>query len=231
MITSALRLGGVLASGETPTAGEANDALSTLNQMLSSWSNDNLLVFQKVRDEFTLTANDGDYSWGTTAGAGNFTTARPVEVISAAIELQGTDPQEVQIKILTTREWAEISLKGTTSTIPMAVYFDGAYPNLGVKIWPIPTAAENIVFESLKPFSVLTLNTDISFPPGWEKALRYSLWIDLASEYGRAVDAMIMQQAMETKAAVKRKNLQTPVLQMELPVESGKNSFDWRTGE
>lgn len=231
MIASSLRLIGVLATSETSSAAEANDALSTLNQMLSSWSNENLTINQKVRDEFTLTVGDGAYSWGTTAGAGNFTTARPVEVISAAIELQGTDPQEVQIKIMTTREWAAISLKGTTSTIPLAIYFDGAYPNLGVKIWPVPTAAENIVFESLKPFSVLTLSTELAYPPGYEKAIRYNLAVDLCPEYGRQVDPIILQQASDSKADLKRKNLQTPILQLGLPGDSGQNSFDWRTGE
>jgi hypothetical protein len=58
IIASTLRLLGVLAAGETATANEANDALESLNQMLSSWSNENLVVYQKVRDEFTLTAGD-----------------------------------------------------------------------------------------------------------------------------------------------------------------------------
>lgn len=231
MITSAMRLIGVLATGETPSSAEINDGLTTLNQMLSSWSNENLIIYQKVRDEFTLTASDGSYTWGTTAGAGNFTTARPIEVLSANIELQGTDPQEIPLKILTLKEYAAISSKTIDSSVPAAVYFDGAYPNLGVEFYPVPSAAEHVVFYSLKPFSTLTLATELSYPPGYEKAIRYNLGIDLAPEYGREVSALIMQQAVASKAEIKRKNSQTPILKTELPVMSGRNSFDYRTGE
>ena len=231
LIASSLRLLGVLAAGETATADEASDALSALNQMLSAWSNENLVVYQKVRDEFTLTADDGSYSWGTTAGAGNFTTARPVQVLKANIEIQGTDPQEVPLQILTLEEYAAIVSKTMDSSIPQAVYFDGAYPNVGVEFYPVPSAAEHVVFYSLKPFSTLTLSTELSYPPGYEKAIRYNLAIDLAPEYGRAPDALIMQQAIDSKAEIKRKNLQTPKLTTDLPIQSGKNSFDYRTGE
>lgn len=231
LIEGSLRLLGVLATGEAASSDEASDALSSLNQMLSSWSNENLVVYQKVRDEFTLTANDGSYSWGATAGAGNFTTARPAQVLKANIELQGTDPQEIPLRILTLDEYAELSLKATDSSIPHAVYFDGAFPNVGVEFYPVPNAAEHVVFYSLKPFSVLTLSTELSYPPGYEKAIRYNLAIDLAPEYGREPSALIMQQAMDSKAEIKRKNLQTPKLKIDVPVYSGKNSFDYRTGE
>ena len=231
LIASSLRLIGVLASGETASSNEANDALTSLNQMLSSWSNENLVVYQKVRDEFTLTAADGSYTWGTTAGAGNFTTARPSEVLKANLELQGTDPQEIPLKILTLQEYANISSKTLDSTVPMAVYFDGAFPNVGVEFYPVPSVAEHVVFYSLKPFSTLTLSTELSYPPGYEKAIRYNLAIELCPEYGRPFDAVIGQQAIDAKAVIKRKNLQTPILKMDLPISSGKNSFDYRTGE
>jgi hypothetical protein len=228
MITSAMRLIGVLATGETPSSTEINDGLTTLNQMLSSWSNENLTVYQKVRDEFTLTPSTSVYTWGLT---GTFNSARPIEVIDARLELQGTSPQEIPLKVLSTREFAEISMKGLESTIPQAVYFDGAHPLLGVTVYPVPSAAEHIVFYSLKPFSTLTLASSLSYPPGYEKAIRYNLGIDLAPEYGRQVDALVMQQAVASKAEIKRKNSQTPILKTELPVMSGRNSFDYRTGE
>lgn len=228
MIASSLRLIGILAAGETMKSEEANDALLSFNQMLGSWSNENLIVYQKTREEFSFTPDTASYTWGT---GGTFNSSRPVEVIKANLEIQGTDPQELPLKILTTREYAEISSKESDSNYPHAVYFDGAYPLLGVTFYPVPNAAEKVAFYSLKPFSTLTLSTELSFPPGYEKAIRYNLAIDLSPEYGRPPDALIMQQAMETKAEIKRKNLQTPILKMDLPISSGKNSFDYRTGE
>ncbi len=122
-------------------------------------------------------------------------------------------------------------MKGLSSSIPQAVYFDGAFPNEGVEFYPVPSAAERVVFYSLKPFSVLELSTELSYPPGYEKAIRYNLAIDLAPEYGRQIDVSIIQQAVDAKAEIKRKNLQTPILKMDLPIQSGKNAFDYRTGE
>lgn len=221
MIASSLRLLGVLSSGEVATADEANDALASLNQMLAVWSNENLIINQKVREEFTLTPGTAAYTWGT---SGTFNSSRPIQVISAALE-SGT--QETPLKILTTREYAEITSKDL-SGLPESVYFDGANPLLGVTLYPAPSAADRAVFYSLKPFSTLTLATELAYPPGYEKAIRYNLAIDLAPEYGRPVDPLIQQQAMETKAEIKRKNLQTPILKTDTPANA--RVYDFRSG-
>lgn len=225
MIASSLRLIGVLASSEASTSDEANDALKVLNQMLSSWSTENLAVHEKVREEFTLTGGTSAYTWGT---GGDFDSSRPVDVISAAFKISEL---ETPIKILTTSEYADIRNK-QISGLPGGVYFDGAQPLLGVTFIPVPTGSESAVFYSLKPFSTLTLNTALSYPPGYEKAIRYNLAIDLAPEYGRPLDAMIVQQAMDAKAQIKRKNMQTPLMKTDIPFGSRKKiSFDFRTGE
>ena len=46
-INRALRLLGVLAEGESPSASESRDALVALNQMLDSWDTERLAVFAK----------------------------------------------------------------------------------------------------------------------------------------------------------------------------------------
>ena len=44
-INGALRVLGVLAEGETPSAATSQDALTALNQMLDSWNTERLAVF------------------------------------------------------------------------------------------------------------------------------------------------------------------------------------------
>ncbi|NBS70074.1 hypothetical protein EBT31_14355, partial [bacterium] len=44
-INRALRLLGVLAEGETPSAAVSQDALMALNQMIDSWNTERLAVF------------------------------------------------------------------------------------------------------------------------------------------------------------------------------------------
>ncbi len=227
MLESTFRLLGVLSTGESLSANEANDGLLTFNQMLSLWSNDNLVINQKIREEFTLSPNTATYTWGT---GGTFNSARPVEVLEASLKILSAD-QEIPLKILTTKEYAELSSKNMTSTIPQAVYFDGAYPNQNVTFWFVPSAAEKAVFFSLKPFTELSLNSEISYPPGYEMAMRFNLALLLAPEYGVTPDPFVPAIAASSLAAIKRKNIQSNQLKTDLPLETGKNSFDYRVGE
>jgi hypothetical protein len=50
------------------------------------------------------------------------------------------------------------------------------------------------------------LTTSLSFPPGYEKALRYTLATNLAPEYGVAVSPAVAAIAASSKADIKRAN-------------------------
>ncbi len=51
-INRALRLLGILAEGETPSASMSQDALMAMNQMIESWSIERLSVFCYSRPDF-----------------------------------------------------------------------------------------------------------------------------------------------------------------------------------
>jgi hypothetical protein len=55
-IERALRLLGVLAEGETPSAATSQDALMALNQMIDSWQTERLSVFSTQDQIFTWPA-------------------------------------------------------------------------------------------------------------------------------------------------------------------------------
>ena len=52
-INGALRLIGMLAEAETPSAATSADALSALNQMIDSWNTERLSVFTTQDQVFT----------------------------------------------------------------------------------------------------------------------------------------------------------------------------------
>ena len=54
-INGALRLIGMLAEAETPSAATAQDALAALNQMVDSWNTERLSVFSTQDQVFTWT--------------------------------------------------------------------------------------------------------------------------------------------------------------------------------
>src|SRR5690242_5956509 len=77
LIKSALRLAGVLGTGETPSAAEGQDALVILNQMLDSWNAERLMIYTVARQVFSLVANKQAYTLGS---GGDFDTPRPPKI-------------------------------------------------------------------------------------------------------------------------------------------------------
>ncbi len=59
-INGALRVLGVLAEGETPSAATSQDALTALNQMIDSWNTERLSVFATQDQVFSWTSGAED---------------------------------------------------------------------------------------------------------------------------------------------------------------------------
>lgn len=228
LVSASLRLLGVLAPGETLAAHEATDGLAALNRMLGSWSNEGLMIAARVREEFALVANTAVYTLGTGA---TFNSARPMFIEEAAIEDQSSTPTtEHPVDILTSSEWASITAKGETSSIPRYLYAEGTFPNETLNLYPVPTVANKLVLYSKKPLTeIATLDTAVSLPPGYDRALIYNFAIDVAPEYGKAVPDAVVMIATESKVAIKRTNQKPRYLRIDVPASSG-GSFDITTG-
>lgn len=230
LLKASLRLIGAIAPGESLSATEAVDGLATLNRMIDGWSNESLMIYSKVREEFTLTANDGVYSIGPSA---DFNTTRPISIEEATLEVTSGNPDyEIPLRIIkTSAEWAAISQKDSTNTYPECIFAEGTYPNETINLYPIPSEANKLVLYSKKPIStVATIDTSISYPPGYEEALIYNLALRLAPEYGRQVTEMVMMTAIESKASIKRVNHRQTLLRVDDGLLSN-TGFNIMTGE
>lgn len=231
LISSSLRLVGILSSGESPSASESNDALTVLNDLIDSWSNESLLIPNKIREVFALVAGQQTYTMGT---GGNFNTTRAQKIETALIQLAQNSPvMELPMKILTKEEYASVILKTLTSTFPLYMYAEGAYPLDNLNFWPVSnTTVNNVVLYSWKPLAELTLLTTLlSLPPGYERALRYALAMELAPEYGRAVPDTTIALAIESKAVIKRMNFKPRFLQVDNELRAKPAVWNWMTGE
>lgn len=212
LVTASLRLIGAVAPGESLASQEATDGLAALNRMIGSWSNESLLIHAQVREEFTLTANDQNYTMGS---SGNFNTSRPIKINAATIEDQTSSPMiEVPLIIIrTSSEWAQIITKEATSAIPNYLFVEGTFPLETLNLYPMPTVAHKLVIYSDKPLtSIATIDTSVSLPPGYDEALIYNLAIRLSPEYGRSATAEIALIATESKAVIKRTNEKASLL-------------------
>lgn len=205
LITASLRLIGAIAPGESIAAQEATDGLASINRMIDSWSNEGLMIFETVREVFPINSGDQDYTMGPT---GDFVTTRPMEIEIALIRDTTVTPAiEYPLEILNDQQWSSIRIKEVQSTLPLYLYYEKSYPNISINIYPKPSATKSLVFYSTKPLTTIsTLDTVLSLPPGYERALVYNGSLELAPEYGREVSQLVLSSAIDSKASIKRTN-------------------------
>lgn len=225
LVAASLRLIGASAPGESISADEATDGLAAINRMLDSWSNEGLIIFQITEESpITLSAGDGSYTLGT---AGYLTT-RPMSIERAMIRSGSTD---YPVNLLSLEEFASIVNKGVQSTLPHALYDDGGYPQRTIKLYPVPSAGNQLILFTKRPITqISTLDSTLSYPPGYERALVFNGAIELAPEYGRPVTPEIAQIAMEAKANIKRANKRSYYLRCDEAIVNRKY-MDFESGE
>lgn len=216
LISSSMRLLGVLAAAETPSAAEANDALGVLNDLLDAWALENLMLFRNENDQYNLVASQQSYTIGT---GGNFNNVRPVTIEGAFVTYNGLD---FPLRVLNTDQWNSIALKSLAAPLPTALYYVPTMPLGNIYIWPIPTLVLPLTLAVNMQFTALALATTLSYPPGYAKALRYALAVELAPEYGLQPPPAVVAIARETIGNIKAANRQQPVAKFD-PALTGEN--------
>lgn len=206
LIKSSLRLINAIAIGETPTGQEATDSLRVLNNLLETWSTENLTVFTQESLTFNLVPGQGSYTIGP---AGNWNATRPVNIEIARTTYQGVDFPLERID----EDWYNlIAIKQQQSQIPCWFKYDADFPLGVVTLWPVPNFASTITLTVNKQFpETPSTATVLSYPPGYERALRYCLAVELGPEYGVLVPEIVVAQARAAKASIKRANNKSPV--------------------
>ncbi len=216
IITGAAKLLGVVFKSEALDADEANDGLVTLNDMLDSWSNDSLRVTAFTVENFALTSA-ASYTIGS---GGNFNTSRPITVKSAVVRVGSID---YPLRWLSVEEYqTEVIAKAISTTIPRFAVYDNAYPLATLTFYAVPSGG-TFYLQSKKPLANLSaLNSTVDLPPGWKKALKYNLAIDLAPQYGAQVAPEVAEGAAESLGLIKHAVLaSTPMHLLDGSVNDG----------
>ena len=230
LIKGSLRLIGAISTGETPAADEMQDALSVLNDMTDSWSTENLIIISKAIETFNLVGGQQTYTMGV---GGNFATSRPQKIEYAAVKDVGlSTPSEFPLSLLTVDEWSNIPTKSLSGGLPTKLYCDYANPLSNLILWPAPSVSKQIVITSWKPLTrFATIGALVDFPPGYAKALRYNLAIELCPEYGKSASPEVIQGAMEAKENIKRMNNKPLYITCDEGATGGRKGFNYITGE
>jgi hypothetical protein len=221
LITSALLDLEAIASGESPTANEAQDALRRLNLLLETWRLERLLTYAVDTVTKVLT---GASSY-TIGSGGDINTTRPVALERAGQRLAGTSPTlEYPLEPLTDEQYEAIALKGLQSTIARWIYMDRAFPLATIYTWPVLPAGDTLALYLLHPLTAFaSLDTTVALPPGYALALQTSLSIELASMFRDCtITPALAAQAIRSKALIKTINSQPRFLQLPAGLPTGR---------
>lgn len=230
-IRATLRTLGVLASGETPTADEEQDAFVTLNDMIDSWATERLMLFTTQRLEFTLAPGVSPHTLGLATGSpGQLYGARPIRIDRASIIPASATGSEYPLQLLSDAEWQATQAKTSTGT-PTSLWVRTSYSTLGLFLHPIPNAADTLIVYTTQQLGRFTATDDeFDFPPGYARAVRYNLAKELAPEFGVSLAPEALAIADESKANLKRINYQPSYLRSDAAV-LGAGGFNLISGD
>ena len=194
LVRSALRLIEVIGSGGEESAEEAADGLAVLQALLASWSAEELTVFASNTQSVSMTADDAEYTLAT----------RPQKVLSAdVLSAAITFPVEV----CGPKRWAEIGDKNSKSLVTKAVFCDYGFPDAVIKVAPIPLGSATLRLYCTTDLATLASGAaTFSMPPGYERAVRFNLAVDLCAEWGKKLDPTVATIATQSKQALQALN-------------------------
>ena len=223
-INGALRLIGMLAEGESPSAATSQDALTALNQMIDSWNTERLSVFSTQDQVFTWTPNQIHRTLGPT---GNFVGNRPILLDDSTYFKDPTNGISFGIKIINQQQYDGIAVKTVTSTYPQVMWINMDYPDIDMYVYPVPTKALEWHFISVTELDQpADLSTNLAFPPGYLRCFKYNLACEIANEFGVEPPQTVARIAMTSKRNLKRINNPDDIMSLPYSIVGTRQRFN-----
>jgi hypothetical protein len=227
-IKASLRLIGQLAEGEEPSPQAAQDALSAMNQMIDSWNTERLAVFCTEDQVFNWPPGQITRTLGPT---GNFVGNRPVLIDDATYFRDASTNVSYGIKLINQQQYNGIAVKTVTSTYPQVMFVNNTFPDITMTIYPQPTRVLEWHFVSVQQLTKpATLGTVLSFPPGYLRAFKYNLAMEIANEFGVEPMPQVQRIAMTSKRNLKRINNPDDVMSMPYSLVATRQRFNIYAG-
>ena len=221
LLTGSLRLINAANPGEALDAVAARDALYVLNDLIEGLNLEHLTNPTGVsRVDVTCVSGQAVHTIGT---GGNFNTSRPVVIDKAFVIVGGV---EYEVEAIEADRWSEISDK-TFRGIPTTLYYEPEFPLGKVHLYPVPDQAYGLAlwcWDSLPTYTMANLSQQLVLPPGYARMYRYNLALELAPEYGKDPSVAVVNNAIESKAAVKRANHVAPMMRVDDAFQMGSCS-------
>ena len=224
LIKGSLRLIGVLAEGEEPSAAVMQDSIMAMNQMIQSWNTERLSVYGTMDQVFTWPA----YTMTRTIGpTGNFVGERPIEIDDATYFKDPSSGLSFGVKLINQQQYDGIAFKTVTSTYPQVMWVNNSFPDMTMTIYPVPIKALEWHIISVETLTeVASVATDIYFPPGYLRAFRYNLAMELAPEFGVEPSPQVQRIGMSSKRNLKRVNNPGDLMAIPYPIVATRQRYN-----
>jgi hypothetical protein len=224
IINGSLRLIGVLAEGETPSASVTQDSIMAINQMIQSWDTERLSVFSTQDQVFTWPANTISRTIGPT---GDFVGNRPIEIDDATYFKDPSSGLSFGVKLINQQQYDGIAFKTVTSTYPQVLWVNNTFPDMTLTVYPVPIKALEWHIISVETLTeVSSVATDMYFPPGYLRAFRYNLACELAPEFGVEPSPQVQRIAMTSKRNLKRINFPGDLMAIPYPIVATRQRYN-----
>lgn len=224
LIKRAMKRAGILAEGETPTAGETQDALAVFNGIIEQWSIDSLSVYRRLEIVHAMNGS-ASYSIGPT---GDIVAARPVRIEGAFSRL---DQLDRNIAVVGDDQFNSVGYK-TIQGRPDFLRYDAAMPNGRIDLWPIPDSSYELHLVVAAQFlPVDHVADEIILPPGYDRALTLTLALDLCGEFQRPIPQGLVELTSNAVASVRRNNIEPVAAVFDPALARRRRSNEFRDGE
>ena len=224
LINGSLRLLGVLAEGETPSAETSQDALVAMNQMIQSWNTERLAVFSTQDQVVTWPPGQRCRTLGPT---GDIVANRPIAIDDSTYFRDPATGISYGLKLINQQQYNGIAVKTVTSTYPQVLWVNMTYPDIEMYVYPVPTKVLEFHIVSVEELTQpANLATDLAFPPGYLRCFRYNLACELAPEFGTEPSRQVQRIAMTSKRDLKRINNPDDIMALPYSIVGTRQRFN-----
>lgn len=229
LVTDALEELGVVSPGDEPAPEDSQTALKRLNRLLDNWNADRRAVYANQFSTHTLTPALQPHTIGTSSPTFSV-TQRPVSIERANLVISDV---RYGLNLRNAEWWAGLSDYTLTGEIPTDLYYEPAWPNGQLYLWPVPTTAHTLELLTRVLLASVTLATTFALPPGYQDALTLTLAEGLSVPFDRPVPSELAQGARTARARIFANNDPDPhisVADVGLPGSFQRGGFDYRIG-
>jgi hypothetical protein len=253
LLSGAHRLLGLVNSGNVLPEAVYQDNLVALNQMIDSWNTERLAVFctqdqtyyweagYRIRtlgptgDFVYILATQSDTPIVTQGedyiGVDDATTQRPILLDDSTYFRDPTTNVSYGIKFINQLQYNNIAVKTVQSTYPQVMFVNNTFPDITLSVYPVPNRMLEFHFISVQPLAnPTTLATDLAFPPGYLRAFRYNLALELAPEFNVEPPPEVRRVAMYSKRNLKRINNPRDLMAMPYSLIARRNRYNIYAG-